>query len=186
MTGDDSLIIQRITGVVLVLAFVPLTLGIFLFMNRGGIQGGEPRSTALFALERGSLIAAVVLTALGLTLFEKIFTVSGAAAFARLGAVTYLIGAVLLVAAEAMALPRGEYSYPLIVVYIVLALLGQAAVGLALIQSGFIADWIGWVTLVWNLAFLIVLPLATPKDMYYPFIHHLMPLLIGISLLMRK
>lgn len=186
MMGNDSLIIQRITGVVLVLAFVPLTLGIFLFMNRGGIQGGEPRSTALFALERGSLMAAVVLTALGLMMFEKLFAVSGGAAFARLGAITYLMAAVLLITAEAMALPRRDYSYPLIIVYVLLALLGQAAVGVGLIQSGLLSAWIGWATMAWNIAFLIVLPLATPKDMYYPFLHHLMPLLIGISLLLKK
>jgi len=101
------------------------------------------------------------------------------------GASAYFFGAVLLVAAEAMRLPEGQASYPLIVVYVVLAFLGQAAIGGALLQSNLLPAWIGWTTVVWNVALLVILPIVTPGDIYFPVQHHLMPLLIGISLLWR-
>jgi hypothetical protein len=176
---------QRVAGALMVAAFVPLTLGIFLFLSRNGIQGGAPRSTAHFVWERGSLLAAVILTAAGLMVLETILQPTDGRTMARLGAGIYFFGAVLLVAAEAMQLPQGEVSYPLIVIYVVLALVGQAAIGVALLQSGLLPAWVGWATLAWNLAFLVVLPIATPRDLYFPILHHLMPLLIGLALLWR-
>ena len=47
------------------------------------------------------------------------------------------------------------------------------------------AAWIGWATILWNLAWLVLLPLITPRDIYFPVLHHAMPLLIGIALLWR-
>ena len=45
------------------------------------------------------------------------------------------------------------------------------------------ATWIGWLTILWNIAWLIVLPLISRRDMYYPMLHYVMPLVIGIALL---
>jgi hypothetical protein len=45
------------------------------------------------------------------------------------------------------------------------------------------AAWIGWATIGWNLVWLLVLPLATPRDIYFPVLHHVMPLVMGIALL---
>jgi hypothetical protein len=75
--------------------------------------------------------------------------------------------------------------YPLIVVHVVLAFLGQAAIGGALWQSKLLAPWIGWATILWNLAWLVALPIITPHDIYFPILHGLMPLLIGAPLLRR-
>jgi hypothetical protein len=38
---------------------------------------------------------------------------------------------------------------------------------------------------LWNVAFLVVLPLTSPRDMYYPILHHVVPLLIGMALLLK-
>jgi hypothetical protein len=176
---------QRVAGALVVLAVIPLGYGVFLFINRNGIQGGAPRSPALFAWERGSILAAVVLTAIGLVLLEATLSETSGRVLARLGASTYFFGAVTLVVAEAMHLSEGRASNPLIVIYVLLAFLGQAAIGGALLQSQLLPGWIGWTTIVWNLGLLIVLLIVTPGDIYYPVQHHLMPLLIGIALLWR-
>jgi len=147
---------QRAAGALMVVAIIPLALGVFLFLSRNGVQGGAPRSTALFVWERGSILAAVVLTTLGLALFEAVLYETGGRVLARV-----------------------------IVVFVVLAFLGQAAIGGALLQSNLLPAWIGWTTVVWNVALLVVLPIVTPGDIYFPVQHHLMPLLIGISLLWR-
>lgn len=176
---------QRTSGALLVAAIVPLALGVFLFLSRNGVQGGAPRSTALFVWERGAILAAVILTAIGLVSLEGILGDTNGRVLARLGASAYFFGAVLVVAAEAMRLPEGQASYPLIVIYVVLAFLGQAAIGGALLQSNLLPAWIGWTTIGWNAGLLVILPLITPGDIYFPVQHHLMPLMIGIALLWR-
>lgn len=176
--------LQRATGAFLVAAILPLALGVYLFLSRNGVGGGTPRSQALFVWERGSILTAVILTAIGLVLLEGILQETDGRALARVGASAYFFGAVLLVTAEALRLPEGEAPYPLIVLYVLLAFLGQAAIGGALLQANLLPAWIGWLTLAWNIVWLVVLPIATPGDVYFPVLHHLMPLLIGIPLLL--
>jgi hypothetical protein len=101
-----------------------------------------------------------------------------------MGATAYFFGAILGVAAEALSLSLGsEKLDALIVIYVVVAFLAQAALGGAVLQSGVLAAWIGWVSIVWNLAWLVVLPVITPRDIYFPVLHHFTPLLIGSALL---
>lgn len=177
---------QRSAGALMAAAIIPLALGVYLFLSRNGVQGGVPRNQALFIWERGSILTAVILTAVSLMLLEGILRETNGHVLARLGANAYFFGAVLLVAAEAMQLPEGGASYPLIVIYVVLAFLGQAAIGGALLQSNLLPAWIGWTVMAWNLGLLVVLPIFTPRDIYFPVQHHLMPLLIGIALLWSR
>jgi hypothetical protein len=176
---------QRAAGGFMVFAVIPLAIGVYLFLSRNGVQGGTPRSPALFVWERGSILTAVVLTAIGLVLLEGVLHETSGRVLARIGASAYFFGAILLVSAEAMRLPQGQASYPLIVIYVLLAFLGQAAIGAALLQSALLPAWIGWTTLVWNVGWLVALPIATPGDIYFPVLHHLMPLLIGVPMLWR-
>lgn len=79
-----------------------------------------------------------------------------------------------------------EWVYSQIVLYVVLAFLAQAAFGVALLRTGLVAGWAGWATIIWNLVWLIVLPIATPRDMYFPALQHTAPLIIGVALLVRS
>ncbi len=176
--------LARISGAVLVLGSLTFLPAGFMFVFRGGMNGRPLPSQAYFVIERGFVMAAVVLTAVGLALFEGYLQGSGGHVLARTGATMYLFGAILVVAAEALSL-RGGYDkhFPLIAVYIVLAFLAQAAIGGALLQTGVLAAWVGWLTIVWNLALLVWLPLAHRRDIYFPWVHHFMPLVVGIALL---
>ncbi len=185
MANQNFWTFQRATGALLVAAISPLAFGLYLFNSRNGVQGGAPRSPALFVWERGSILAAGVFTALGFVLLAATLQDTNGRVLVRLGASAYFFGAVLLTAAEAMRLQGGQSSYPLIVVYVVLAFLGQAAIGGALLQSDLLPRWIGWSTVIWNLGLLVILLMVIPWDIYYPIAHHLMPLLIGIPLLWR-
>jgi hypothetical protein len=71
------------------------------------------------------------------------------------------------------------------VVFIVLAFVGQAVFGAALLRTGLLPGWVGWATILWNLGWLVILPIARPADMYYPWLHYVAPLLIGIALLLK-
>lgn len=180
--------VQRAAGVFLVLAFLPMLAGVVMYVNRNFVPGevspGGPLSGEAYVVwERSFLMAAVVLTALGLMVLEGGLKGSGGEVLARVGAGAYLFAAVLLVTAEALGLGQGATNvYALFVIYVLLAFLAQAAIGGALLQSGPLPAWIGWTTVVWNLGWLVLLPLVTSGDIYFPVLHHLMPLIIGGAL----
>ncbi|MBL8046749.1 MAG: hypothetical protein JNL09_09420, partial [Anaerolineales bacterium] len=105
--------------------------------------------------------------------------------FARLALALYLICAAVLVVAETTFLTNGTLPYPQIVAHVVLAFLAQAAFGVALLQSGLVAPWAGWATVLWNIALLIIMPVFFPRDVYFPWLHYVAPLLIGVALWTR-
>jgi hypothetical protein len=178
--------IERAAGLFLVLGFVANLAGVVLFSIRGGASGGAPPSFAYYAWERGLFMAAIVLTAIGFVLLEERLRTSDGCVLARTGATTYVFAGMLGLVAETLDLSQaGQHFYPLIVVHVVLAFLGQAAIGGALWQSRLLKPWIGWATILWNLAWLVVLPVVTPRDIYFPILHDVMPLLIGAPLLWK-
>jgi len=119
-------------------------------------------------------------------LLQSAFQDTDGAILAIIGATTFFFGGVLGVAAEALMLTLGyEKVYGLIVVYVIIAFLAEAAIGGAVIQSVLLAAGIGWATIVWNIAWLIVLSLFSRRDIYFPILHYVMPLVIGIALLLK-
>lgn len=73
--------------------------------------------------------------------------------------------------------------YAQIVTWIVLAFLAQAVFGVVLVSTTLVPSWAGWSTIVWNAGAFAVLAAFSPRDMYYPFVHFVAPVLIGIALL---
>jgi len=189
MIDQRSWSIASAAGFFLVLGFVASLAGVVMFMIRGGPSGGTPPSYTFFLWERSFFMAAVILTTIGFVLLEGRLQNTDGCVLGRTGATTYLIAGILLVTAEAFRMSLGEgfekRAYALFVIYVVLAFLAQATIGGALLQSGVLAAWIGWVTIVWNLGLLVVLSVITPEDIYYPIAHQIMPLLIGGALLWR-
>jgi hypothetical protein len=179
--------IEQAAGGFLVLGFAANLAGVLMFLMRGGPGGGTPPSHTFFMWERSFLLAGVILTAIGFVLLEEHFHNTDGRVLARTGVTAYLFGGIPLVAAEGLSLSPGfeKRVFALFFIYVVLAFLAQAAIGGALLQPGLLARWIGWVTIVWNLGWLVVLPVITPEDIYFPILHHLMPLLIGGALLRR-
>jgi hypothetical protein len=178
--------VERAAGLFLVLGFVTNLAGVLMFNIRDGVNGGAPPSHDYYLWERGLFMGAVVLTTIGFVLLEGHLDTTAGRILARTGAMTYVFAGILGVTAEALDLSGASQNlYPLFVVHVVLAFLGQAAIGGALWQSRIVAAWISWATILWNLAWLVVLPLVTPRDIYFPILHDLMPLLIGVPLLWK-
>jgi hypothetical protein len=185
--GERFWSIEFSAGTVLILSFAGLFFGALMYWIRGGIRGGAPPTRAYLVWERSFIMAAVVLTAIGLALLDGVLQDSAGRVLARAGATAYLFGGVMVVAAEASGLKQGPHNdgseqiWAPVVVYVVLALLAQAAIGGSLLQAGLLPSWIGWATVAWNLAWLLGY-LIKRGDIYIPFVHHVMPLVIGIAL----
>lgn len=186
MIDTQVLNIERASGLFLVLTIVATGPGFAMFWLRRGHRGGEPRSHTHWVVERRSILSGVVLIAIGFMLLESAFQNTDGFALANIGATAYFFGGVLLVAAEGLALTLGfDKVVGLVNIYVVMAFLAEAAIGGAMIQSGLLAAPIGWVIILWNIAWLIVLPIISRRDLYYPILHYVMPLVIGIILLLK-
>ncbi|MCZ7554729.1 MAG: hypothetical protein M5U05_19500 [Anaerolineales bacterium] len=174
---------RSVAASLLILGFAVFGVSGMLFTGRAIWKWPIGQTAAYLRWERSFVIAAVLATALGLTLLEDMLDEAGASGFAPVSLVTYLIGAVVLVVAETTFLSSRDWVYSQVVIYVVLAFLAQAGFGVCLLQTGLVAEWVGWLTIVWNLGWLVVLSLASPRNVYYPAFHHAAPLLIGLSLL---
>lgn len=169
----------------LIVCMIIFTVSGMLFTGRSFWKWQVAATPAYLRWERGFVIAAVLATALGLALLDDMLVAAGAGVLARIGMVTYLFGAVVVVVAETAYLSSGEWNSAQVVLYIVLAFLGQAIFGVALLQTGLVAAWAAWATIIWNLGWLLVMLIVRPREMYYPVLHHVAPLLIGIALLVH-
>jgi hypothetical protein len=176
----------RIGSTLFVLSTFLVLSGATLWTGRNMWDWPVSESAGYLIWERGLILAAIVAVVLGLALLEDGLMTKGDLFAARLGYVTYLIAGVLGIVAESYLISGREPLYALIVIYVVMAFLGQTALGVSLLITKLLPAWIGWSTIVWNLAFLVLLFAISPADIYYPVAHHVMPLVIGIAYLARK
>ena len=131
-------------------------------------------------------MAATITAVLGLVVLDRLLEAAGDRIFSPVGLAILSIGTVLVLVAETFSLSRQEWTYAPVVAFVVLAFVGQAAFGASLLRTGFVPGWMGWATIIWNLGWLVILPIARPQEMYYPWLHYVAPLLIGIGLLLKR
>jgi hypothetical protein len=174
---------RAIAASLLILCFVVFIFGGALYTGRAMWKWPSGQTPAYLRWERGFVLLALLVNVLGVALLEGLLHDAGEAVISRLAMVIYLISAVVLVVAETVYLNSREWVYPQIVFYVVLAFLAQAAFGASLLQTGLVAGWVGWVTIIWNLAWLLIMLIFSPQNIYFPVLHHVAPLLIGIALL---
>ena len=180
MKSDDPLFVRRSAAVLLILSTVLILIGVILYWVR---QLGGAATPVAFFWERGSIAAGVLVGALGFTLLESILSREGVSVFARLGIVLIGIGAVCILLREAGAIQGTGWLPGSEELFMVLTMLGQAAFGAAVNRNGLLSKGVGWFTILWNLVWLVILPLTSPQDWYIPGVHMFAPVAIGIALL---
>jgi hypothetical protein len=186
MNVKDFTTEQVVAGWLLILSGAVFLPGGLLYTGRAIWKWPAAQSESYLYWERGFIMAAILVAALGLVLLERLLEAAGDKILAPSGMVIFLIGTVLVIVAETFSISRQEQIYALIAVFVVLIFLGQAAFGGSILRARLLPGWVGWVTVIWNLAWLVILPIARPQDMYYPWLFYLAPLIIGISLLGRR
>lgn len=200
MENQSAFDTQRVTGTLLALSCVVFLVGGLMFTARNGMAGKPAPNFAYFVVERSFVAAAAVVAAVGLWLLATLLGRAHGDVMipAWLAAATYAIATILLVIGEASGLLKGRYPYAImtrlqsgyysdvfIVAYVLLAFLAQLAFGVIIVRTGFLPAWIGWAAIVWNIAWPAVLPIVSSRDIYFPVLHHVFPLLAGIALLRR-
>lgn len=173
---------KRTSGVLLLAGFVLHLVAVLIFNGRF-FFGWFPESAGWFTWERSSLIAAYGVAALGVDLLGSSLREHGQAVARRLSATAFLIAAVLAIIVEASFLGNEAGQRPLVVVMVVALFLAGAVLGWALVGSGAAPDWIGWAVAVWNVAWLAVLVAVSADDIYYPILHFLPLLVVGVGLI---
>jgi hypothetical protein len=186
MDAKDLLTKQFVIGWVLISSVVIFFIGGMLFTGRAIWKWPIGQTQLYLVWERGFVMAALVVNVVGLTLLERLLEAAGDRILAPSGMAILWIGAAVVIFAETLFISRQEWIYAPIVVFVVLAFLAQAVFGAALLSTGLLPAWIGWTTILWNLGCLVVMPITRPHDMYFPWLHYVAPLLIGIALLARR
>lgn len=176
---------RRLTASLLMLSAVTFLVAGYLFTARAIWKLPEAQTELHLRWERGSVMAAFLISALGFVLLESLLHEAGERVFARPALAIYLISAAVLVVAETNFISTRDLAYPQIVAHVVLAFLAQMAFGMALIRTGLVAPWAGWATGLWNIGLLVIMPIFFPRDIYFPWLHYVAPLMIGIALLTR-
>jgi hypothetical protein len=184
--AQSLLVERRIAGILLIMCGVVFAVGGILYTERAIWKWPAAQTGSHLIWERGWVVAAALINVLGFVLLESLLGNAGDAIMARPALTVYVIGTAVLVAAEGSFLNHQEWVYPQVVLYVVLALLAQAAFGVALLRTGLVPAWAGWATIVWNLGWLAAFTVIRPHDIYYPALHHVAPLIIGIALLASR
>jgi hypothetical protein len=186
--GPAWLTARSVTGGLLLAATTLVLVGILMYTYRVFLHAPAGARSGYFQWERGLILSGFLVLALGLAGLNRLLQQAGDPLLAPVGLIAYVIGAVLLTLVEvswltAAGLPGG-LTGALTRLSIVLSFVGQAAFGTALLTTGLLPGWLSWTTVIWNLAWLVVMLGA--RDPYYPFMHLQLPLLAGIWLLANR
>jgi hypothetical protein len=185
MVAQNFTSIQVAAGWLLLLSGLIFMVGGMLYAGRAIWNWPAGQTRRYLDWERGFVIAALLTAVAGLTLVDRLLEAAGDILLAPVGMAILLIAAAVVITAEAFFISKQEWVYAPTVIFVVLAFLGQALFGAALLRTVLLPAWVGWAAILWNLAWLVILPIARPKEMYYPWLHYVAPLLIGISFLVR-
>jgi len=149
-------------------------------------------------------LSGTLVTLLGFAQLTTLLRGAGDQAFSYLGPIALVFGAVLWVihlafrlsidfwAAQVTAstgvlpvfyVPLTQWTDVLFVVYTILTFLAAAAYGGALLSTRLLPRWLGWVTIAYSLFFL---GLTAAFGNAPPLLHHLLPIVMGILLLLRR
>lgn len=176
--GDTRL--ERTAGALLVAGFAVFIPGVAFAVSS---QTGTDYIPPTFSTRAGAvlLLATLSLTLMGLLVFDAILWRRGDRSLSTVGTAAYLAAVIAWAAATERALVVHEWTYRLEAAFIVASGISMLAFGSAVIRTGAIARWLGWVAVCWSIGSLI--RFAMPHQVYPPMVAQLVPLVFGFALL---
>ena len=160
---------------------------------------------SLFQWSFSLLICGIIVTLMGIAMLTALFQDTGDTTFSYLALIAFLFGDILL--DMYIAFPLGIaplaaqetvrtgivpdfyvqltlWTQPLFVIYTLLAFSALAAYGGAILCTRVLPHLVGWFSIVYSLAGLVLAGFTAGN--VPPFLHHLVPILIGVLLLLRR
>ena len=204
----------HVTGMVLVLSgLLALDIWPYMLVKdkHGPIIFGQPPHEWLRLVHEhprpwfwatSSFIGAILVTLFGLGLLASLLRITGDPGFSDVGLLSFAVGAVLWVihlaerltvhpwAGKELAakgvIPEiytalSTWTWAMFVIFTILAFGGIMAFGGAILATNLLPHWLGWAAIIYSAAGLVIL--AITRDAL-PIMHHLMPLVFGIVLLL--
>ena len=132
---------QRVAGSLLVIGFAFLVLAAFLY-GFATYPWGE-------TWQHNVLSIGLVLTLFGLSVFQLVLIDAGDRLLARLGTIAFLVGVVMWLVGEAIALDSGRFIFEFERDYVVLACVAIAAFGGAVVKTTILPRWVGVTAMAW-------------------------------------
>jgi hypothetical protein len=207
---------RRFAGIILLLGFLLYVAAVVFMPRdaQGNLLVLLPDRAALLlvaaqpSLTRWSFslfIGGSIVTPLGLAMLTRLLSDAGDRTFSQLALIAALFGAVLWVTYLALSLgisllaaqetartgvvpgyyaPFEATTQPLLVIYTMLTFAAVLAYGGAVLNTRVLPHWVGWVTIVYTLFNLLTTVFS--GGVAAPFIHYVMPMLMGILLLLRR
>src|SRR5260221_13604492 len=130
-----ALRIRNISAILLIISVVLQGVTVFMWSGRNVLKWSVEMPTFLH-WERGSMIAAFVIAALGMSLLEIVLREAGETVLAHLGATAFLMGAVIGIIVEASVLSAQGSMPALTVVMVAVLFVAEAIFGGALLATG--------------------------------------------------
>ncbi len=163
---------RRVAGVLLIVGFglLMVTAALFVTSSSAGWQ-----NTAL--------TSGLVVTLFGLAILELVVRDAGDRVLGRVGTIAFLVGSILWIVTDTLALRGVPWVYENERNYVVLACFAVAAFGWACLRTRVLPRWLGWVSIGWALGWLA---LYLGRVVTAPLGINLMTLLFGLVLLRRS
>jgi len=207
---------RRFTGIVLILGFLLYVAAVVfmprdaqgtllvLLSDRAGLllTAAQP---SLFQWSFSLFVIGTIVTPLGLAMLTRLLQDAGDRTFSSLGLIVALFGAVLWVIVLSLSLGLGLLAgqdtartgvvpgyyesghvvfQPLLVIYTLLTFAALLAYGGAVLNTRVLPHWVGWVTIAYTLLNLVTTVFS--GGVAAPFVHYVMPMVMGILLLRRS
>lgn len=204
----------HVTGAILLLSsIIALGIWPYMLVkDKGGpvIFGQPPREWLRLVHEHPrpwfwatiSFIGAILVALFGLGLLAGLLHDAGDPGFADVGLLAFAVGAMLWVihlaerltvhpwAGKELAMKGvipevyralSTWTWAMFLIFTVLAFVGVIAFGGSILASSLLPHWLGWAAIIYSALGLVIL--AITRDAL-PIMHHLMPLVFGIVLLL--
>lgn len=136
-----------------------------------------------FELERALILASWLVAAAGAAPMAGLRDHAGRPALLVSGAVLFAVGALMAAVAELSLLTR-EFTVASAweAIFVPLLFAGGALMGAGLLMSRLVPRWIAWTVTTWNVLSWVTLLAISGDAVYYPGLHYIPLLLIGISI----
>jgi len=161
--------------------------------------------TSLFQWSLSLFISGLIMTLLGFAMLTTLLRDAGDRTLSSLALLILLFGDILMVIY--LAIPLGAepvaaretvrtgvapdyylqltlWTQPLFVIYTILAFSALIGYGAAILSTPVLPHWVGWLAIVYGVAGLVSTGFAAGNTP--PFLHYLVPIVIGILLLLRR